>query len=1204
MIRLYAKDGSLRLEIAPSSGDRCTSRLMGESTLTLSCILPSYVEVQVGDYADYEGTRYYVLEAYQPEMISTLQYRYALRLSDSSGLLRHTKVIKPAQETPELDFALDARPAEHIRLIVDNANRITGTSDWTVGTVIQGESRNIEYRNKYCLEALGEIAKAYDTEWWIEGRTINLSRCEHGQPITLGYRNGLSSGITRLPNSTAKHFTRLYPLGSRRNIIPSQYGHSRLQLPGGKGYLERNTHLGIIEQSEEGAFAHIYPRYTGTVTAVRHEQRTSEDGKPYPVYYVKDSGLPFSPSTYQIQGLTLHLVWQSGELNGRDFEANWHASSQEWEIIAQRPYDNQVIPSGLLIPKVGDKYIPYNMRMPQEYITRAEQELQTEATKWIEKISQDTSVYKAHTDYIHLEEHSIHLNLGRRVTLQDAQLFARSGGLHASRITSISRSVLLPTDMDLEMTYTVDIGRIAQLEGGMQDLKAAYQETQATLPTILKSWDSTDPSEYNVLSALRTLSTLYRTALRKDQDDYTAHAIGSAERVEGLLGWLIRPNGDAYMRNLKIAGALEVDELRKNRITILDGEHYFSSGTAVVAEVGTNGGTYFRPRLEEGETSSLQVGDACLGKWVTASGVQVCKLRVYLIDSEGNHWYNLEGGSAEPRVGMHLAQVGSNRDSRRQRATLVRNNVIIQYDGLTGWDIEPQHITGVLGNLDDMSLEPWGRLYGSGAVLRNAYISGQLSIQSSDGRSEQRLPYPKGEWRHSIAYPYDQYEYDGHLWLWTGSGATSSYPSVDNGWQDLGQTPDAIDESLSYLRRALSDSTDIQGGLILSTILALRDQEGKVSAYLNGRASGTDPMLALGVQDAFLGSERRAFWADKLGRVYMGQMQARSSDGSLLCYTGDRDFAPYLILGGGATNIRDLLNANPNKYGYITYERSMTWRGMGQSVTGSGRGGYAQYISNPIVARKSSMRITGRIKMSAGTRINSSSGISLSVQVSLFKGDWSRVVDSYLIETGWLTQPKTIRHTMSIDTTISGLDIGASYSLRVECVASSRGGMTRADVDILRFEADGDLIPSAEAISIGEHGLSVMYGLDRILMLHPRSQDGDTFLDLYGKTNMPGVLAAGRVNRDGRVLAAWGAKVNKQGVSDAVVDFNSDNTYTVHHSVGHTDYIPQLTVEDSRDVIGYFQIQPYSFKVRVTFSGESGSAYPNAFSYVIFGDNR
>lgn len=131
-----------------------------------------------------------------------------------------------------------------------------------------------------------------------------------------------------------------------------------------------------------------------------------------------------------------------------------------------------------------------------------------------------------------------------------------------------------------------------------------------------------------------------------------------------------------------------------------------------------------------------------------------------------------------------------------------------------------------------------------------------------------------------------------------------------------------------------------------------------------------------------------------------------------------------------------------------------------------------------------------------------------------------------------------------------------------------------------------------------------MYGLDRILMLHPRSEDDEVFLDMYGKTNMPGVLAAGRVNRQGRILAAWGAKVNKQGVSDAVVDFNSDNTYTVHHSVGHTDYIPQLTVEDSRDVIGYFQIQPYSFKVRVTFSGQEGSAYPNAFSYVLFGDNR
>lgn len=1198
---IYSKSGVLKATIQPSDTDRCSKGIMEAGVLSLSFVLPSFVSFVLGDYAEFLGERYEVMADYTPEMRSTCEYHYSLKLYDSVALLERAIVLKPADVQVELGFAYYATAQEHLQLVVDNINRTQPNGGWTVGTVSQSNHINIDYATKTCLAALAEISSKFELEWWVEGRTINLSRCEHGTPISLGYASGLIA--LKPTDSSLLPTTRLYPLGSTRNIDRSVYGSARLKMPNGRSSVEHNTHLGIIERAEEGAFSHIYPRYTGTVSEVRQEGRQGKDGKAFTIYYIKDANIPFNPNAQELPNLAKHIVFQSGELNGHDFEANYDPQKQEWELITQYPTPETQLPREPLVPKVGNKYIPYNFRMPDEYIRMAERELEEAAMTYLEKISQDTTIYKCQTDYVEMIERGEILRVGRRILLQDQHLFGTSGK-HSSRITRLSIKINNPSEVEFDCSYAVDFGRLSRIEGNVAQLDSALKETQATLPTILKSWDSTDPSEYNVLSALRTLSTLYRTALRKDQDDYTAHAIGSAERVEGLLGWLIRPNGDAYMRNLKIAGSLEVDELRKNRITILDGEHYFSSGTAVVGEVGSNGGVYFKPRLEEGETSSLQVGDACLGKWVTASGLQICKLRIDYIDRQGYHWYSLAEGSAEPRVGMHLAQVGSNRDSRRQRATLVRNNVIIQYDGLTGWDIEPQHITGVLGNLDDMSLEPWGRLYGSGAVLRNAYISGQLSIQSSDGRSSKRLPYDKGEWRHSIAYPYDQYEYDGHLWLWTGSGATSSYPSVDNGWQDLGQTPDAIDESLSYLRRALSDATDIQGGLILSTILALRDASGKVSTYLNGRATGSDPMLALGVQDAFTGSERRAFWADKLGRVYMGQMQARSSDGSLLCYTGDRDFAPYLILGGGATNIRDLLNANPNKYGYITYERSMTWRGSGLSVSGSGRGGYAQYVSNPIIARSSSMRISGSIKMSAGSRASVRSGISLSVHVYLIRGSWSRLVDSHLLETGWLSQITTNRHTMSIDTTISGVEVGRSYSLRVECYASPRGGITKADVDIGRMLADGDLITSAESISIGEHGLSVMYGLDRILMLHPRSEDDEVFLDMYGKTNMPGVLAAGRVNRDGQVLASWGAKVNKQGIDRPEVVRNSDNTYTVYHSVGHSDYIPQLTVEDSRDVIGYYQIQPYSFKVRVTYSGQEGSAYPNAFSYVIFGDNR
>ena len=71
------------------------------------------------------------------------------------------------------------------------------------------------------------------------------------------------------------------------------------------------------------------------------------------------------------------LQFQTGELAGRgtdgSFQAAWHEDTREWEIINVYPDETTQIPGGVIIPNPGDKYIPWNFAMPQEYITAAEQ---------------------------------------------------------------------------------------------------------------------------------------------------------------------------------------------------------------------------------------------------------------------------------------------------------------------------------------------------------------------------------------------------------------------------------------------------------------------------------------------------------------------------------------------------------------------------------------------------------------------------------------------------------------------------------------------------------------------------------------------------------------------------------------------------------------------------------------------------------------
>lgn len=515
-LKIYNQQGVLKATVSPSDSDRHVKEVMNDNVLNLSFTLYEYVGLGVNDYVDFDGERFSLLEDYKPEQNSTVEYVYNCKFYGIESELKKAKVLKLVDNENELSFSYDATAGEHLQLICDNINRIKGGNAWVIGEVVSTGNVNIEYDNIFCFDALSEIAKNFDTEWWIEGSTINLSRCEHGTAVPLGYGKGLKK-LTRVANDTVPFFTRLYPLGSTRNIVQSDYGYKRLQLPGGVRYVEKNTYLGIVEQSEENSFSGIYPRRTGKVSTVRSTEATGEDGNKFTIYYFTDSSLDFDPNDYEIEGLVKNVVFQSGELNGRDFEVNFNSKTKEFEIVTQFPYENQQLPGGLLIPNPKDEYILYNIRMPKEYYPLAEQEYAEAVAKYMDKISIDTSVYKAPTDYVYLEENRISLKIGRRVLLENEIYFP--AGAHESRITKISRKLNNPCEADIECTYAVDYGRISQIENNIVDIQAAYKEQlNKEVLAVLKSWDSIDPTEYNVLSAVRTIKAIANSISKLEKE--------------------------------------------------------------------------------------------------------------------------------------------------------------------------------------------------------------------------------------------------------------------------------------------------------------------------------------------------------------------------------------------------------------------------------------------------------------------------------------------------------------------------------------------------------------------------------------------------------------------------------------------------------------------------------------------------------------
>lgn len=522
-LKIYNQNGELKLTASTSSSSTWNTELMTENAVSASFTHPFYVPLDVNDYVLLSGIKFSINKEYKPKQKSTQEYTYSVKFYGPEHDAERVMYLNLTDGQYDVQFSLDGSPREHLKKWVDNMNRIYGREVWSIGDVVVAPNQTIEYNNQSCWDALASIAEVFETEWWADRFTMNLSRCERGERVSLGYMQGLTS-LTQSENSNdVKFFTRLIPLGSTKNIDRSRYGYSRLQLPDKSTYVDRNTQYGLYEYVEEAAFAEIFPHYTGTVTSVRTEEKTGDDGKKFTIYYFKDEGMRFDPSSKEneIGGLVKQVSFQTGDLTGRDFEANYNSTTKEWEIINIYPSDDVQIPGGNLIPRAGDTYIPWNFRMPVEYETQAELDYKAAVDDYLAKYSEDVSKYGGDTDYIYIDKNSVALVLGQNVRLLSDEYFGEIG-YRDSRMTKVVRKLDNLSVATIECSNQVGKGWKTQVDSSINELKYVIGQKEETVLDILKSWDGREITDYRVLSGLRTLKEIKWRALSRLNDDEAA----------------------------------------------------------------------------------------------------------------------------------------------------------------------------------------------------------------------------------------------------------------------------------------------------------------------------------------------------------------------------------------------------------------------------------------------------------------------------------------------------------------------------------------------------------------------------------------------------------------------------------------------------------------------------------------------------------
>lgn len=496
---LYNKNGAVLFSIDPEESSSHDWSLMSENKLSISFEREVCSVLAPGCYVEFDGIRYYLLDEYKPRMINSFTWKYDVTFLDAASWMSVVLAMNTldGKNIPIFNYTGPAR--EHAAIIVANLNRHMGTTEWKVGSVIDTPNIAIEYRGKYCSQILQEIVDGQDTEWWVDGMTLNIGRAEFGDPVELGYRNGLLGDISREQAAGHRAYAYLVPIGSTRNIDPTKYGYDRLQLPDGQVFIDINPD-GVGELIEERAFAEIFPRYEGTVQYVRSMPATGTDGNEFTIYYIGDM-LPFDPNDYEIAGLVKRITFQSGELMGESFEVNYNAEAQEFEIITQFPKGGIQLPGGFKTPATGDKYVIWNITMPDEYYTLASQEYLEAAEAFAESSVQDSSVYKGLLDYIDIQERGISVRPGRRVRLLSDEYFSK--GYYDSRVTRMTRRLWYPDEISIDVSAVRVVGSIARLETSIQKTETQLSQLSGAQPAIIKSGEITPPSDKTVYSSAK-----------------------------------------------------------------------------------------------------------------------------------------------------------------------------------------------------------------------------------------------------------------------------------------------------------------------------------------------------------------------------------------------------------------------------------------------------------------------------------------------------------------------------------------------------------------------------------------------------------------------------------------------------------------------------------------------------------------------------
>lgn len=436
-----------------------TERLMGEETVNITFSLTEKIVFHIGDRINVYGKKYFLSE--DPSIIkkNIREFDYTMVFFSEKYSLRDIQLFFYDNENNLTvpDFSLMANAEMALDLVIANANRTS--SGWSKGIVDETEVKNISFSESNCLEAITKIANEFNLEFWIDAnKSIHFTERKPVSDYSFEYgkAKGLKS-INRGVLEGGSLVTRLYAKGSEKNL-PKNYRNGQKNLRMDFPYLEANTEIyGIKEHTE--SFSEIYPKRIGTVTAI----------DPNDPNRFTDADIDFDLNAYDaygtlvlMNGIPAKVIFQTGQLAGYRLElieaGGFNSATKTFYLNKNKDERDLEIPSEMLRPAVGDKYILEDIMMPEAYVLLAESELKTKAQEYLDQNSGVRFQYAIEADPIYFKNQNVQIALGSTVHFIDNDFDLNE---HI-RVTALQINLQNKFDVKFDLSEVTRVSSIVQ----------------------------------------------------------------------------------------------------------------------------------------------------------------------------------------------------------------------------------------------------------------------------------------------------------------------------------------------------------------------------------------------------------------------------------------------------------------------------------------------------------------------------------------------------------------------------------------------------------------------------------------------------------------------------------------------------------------------------------------------------------------------